>query len=61
MLEERFPAVWSLTCPSCGELVTVEMPMDGEDLPGIGRCSAGHDLLTFESDTVGKLSDGASH
>ena len=55
MFEERFPTVWSLTCPQCGEVVTVDMPVEGEDVPGIGRCPAGHDLLTFESDTVGKL------
>jgi len=55
MYEERFPTVWSLTCPRCGEVVTVEMPLEGEDVPGIGHCSGGHDLLTFDSDTVGTL------
>jgi hypothetical protein len=58
MDEERFPTVWSLTCPRCHEVVTVEMPVYGEDVPGIGRCSAGHDLLTFEADTVGTLALG---
>ena len=58
MDEERFPIVWSLTCPSCGEVVAVAMPFDSEDVPGIGRCSAGHDLLTFESDTAGTLVGG---
>ena len=60
MFEERFPAVWSLTCPRCGEVVTVEMPLDRDDVPGIGRCSAGHDLLTFEGDTVGTLVGGVA-
>jgi hypothetical protein len=55
MDEERFPTIWSLTCPSCGEVVTVEMPHEGEDIRGIGRCPAGHNLLTFESDTAGTL------
>ncbi len=55
MHEEGFPTVWSLSCPRCGEVVTVDMPEGGEDAPGIGRCSTGHDLLTFESDTVGTL------
>jgi hypothetical protein len=55
MDEERFPTVWSLTCPRCGEVVTVEMPLEGERVPGIGRCRAGHDLLTFDGDTAGTL------
>ena len=58
MDEERFPTVWSLICPRCNEVVTVEMPEEGEDVPGIGHCSAGHDLLTFEADTVGTLALG---
>ncbi len=56
MDEERFPTVWSLICPRCGEVVAVEMPEEG--VPGIGHCSAGHDLLTFEADTVGTLALG---
>ena len=58
MDEERFPTVWSLTCPRCGEVVAVEMRFESEDVPAIGRCSAGHDLLTFEEDTVGTLAGG---
>jgi hypothetical protein len=58
MDEQRFPTVWCLTCPCCGEVVHVELPLDGGDAPGIGRCSAGHDLLTFERDTVGTLAVG---
>ena len=55
MDEERFPTVWCLTCPCCGDVVTIEMPLEGEDVPGVGRCAAGHDLLTFDRDTVGTL------
>jgi len=58
MDEERFPTVWCLTCPCCGEVVDVDMPPEGEDVPGIGHCSAGHDLLTFERDTIGVLAGG---
>jgi hypothetical protein len=39
-------------------VVHVELPLDGGDAPGIGRCSAGHDLLTFERDTIGTLAVG---
>lgn len=55
MLEDDVPTLWSLTCPRCGEMVAVEMPLDHEAAPGVGRCSAGHELLTFDSDTLGRL------
>ena len=55
MLDVEVPTVASLTCPRCAEVVTVEMPLEGEAETGIGQCSAGHDLVTFESDTLGRL------
>ena len=58
MDEERFPTVWCLTCPCCGEVITFDMFPGGGEAPGIGRCSAGHDLLTFDRDTLGTLAVG---
>lgn len=55
MSEEEIPTRWYLICPHCFEVVTVERPLDIEAAPVTPHCSAGHDLLTFERDTLGVL------
>jgi hypothetical protein len=54
MFESDAPTLGFLACPRCGEVVEVDMSLDSE-ASARGKCSAGHDLLTFESDTLGLL------
>ena len=55
MFEEKAPTVGSLTCPECGEVVPVEISLDLETAEGVCRCSEGHELFSFEADTLGRL------
>ena len=42
---ENVPTRWSLPCPECAELATIELPADAEPGVGIERCRLGHEFF----------------
>jgi hypothetical protein len=55
MIKLEVSTIWSLTCPECGELVTAPATPDVGSGAPLPKCSSGHELFTFDRDTLGTL------
>jgi hypothetical protein len=55
MIELEVSTIWSLACPECGELVTAPASPEAGSSAPLPKCSAGHDLFSFDRDTLGTL------